>query len=147
MNESTQKALDRLDAAIDLSAKKRKRRLGCSTSPLVFGLAWVLGYALLAWLVPKLWENILPGGFARASFMQGAPWVVWRTGWYCHDHGARVLGAGLVLFLVASAATRHLATRFFVWLLALGMIAIDAAILLVALKTGMDAQGLTQLLG
>ena len=145
MNDSTRHALDRIDRTLDRAG--RKRRPGFSTSPIVLALGLVLAYQLLVRVVPSLWMQILPEGFEQGAMLSGPSRLVWKMAWFCHLRFPLVL-VGLVLVVVLGVGLgRHPWTRPVAWLLAVGTIALDAAILFVALKTGMDGVGLGQVFG
>ena len=144
MTDKTQQALDRMDAALDRSARKRPR--GFSTAPFVFGAALILGYQLLVRLVPRIWANVLPGGFDQGQFFRGWPRLVWQSAWFCTLRFPAVLITFVVLFAIAVAFGRNPWTRPIAWLLAVCAILLNAAILIIALKAGMDANGVGQIL-
>jgi hypothetical protein len=145
MNDSTRSALNRIDRALDRPARKRKP--GFSTSPLVLAGGLVLGYHLLVRLVPSLWANILPGGFEQGSMFVGLPWIVWRLAWFCHLHFTSVAAGTGILVSIALVLGRHPFTRPVAWLMAVASILLDAGILFIAIKAGMDAAGVGQVLG
>ena len=145
MNDPNAQALDRIERALDRSGRRRRR--GFSTAPIVLGSGLILAYQLLVRLVPSLWAQILPGGFEQGSRLSGSSRIVWQMAWFCHLRFpvvligvAAVVGVGLLL-------GRHPASRPVAWLLAVVTILLDAAILVIALKTGMDAAGVGQVFG
>lgn len=137
------RALEQLHA----SHPRKRARGGFSTAPIVLAGAIVLGYQLLVRLVPSLWAELLPGGFETGRFLPGAPRLVWWTAWQCYGRFPVVLGGAIGVTLVAGWMSRRPATRWVAWLGALGAIAVDAAILFVAIKAGMDAAGVGRSLG
>ncbi len=145
MNKSTEKALDRIEQSLDRSA--RKRRLGFSTSPFVLAIALALGYQLLTRIVPQLWATVLPGGFAQGAFLPGLAHLVWRLAWFCHTQFLTACIICGTIFAVAFWLGRRPLTRPLAWLMAVLAIAADAAILMIALQTGMQAAGADQMLG
>jgi hypothetical protein len=146
MNESTRKALDRVDHALDRASRPRRSR-GFSTSPLVLAGGLVLGYQLLARLVPTLWNQILPNGYDQAALLPGGAPLVWRLGYFCHLRFPIVLTGAALLVASGFVLGRIPATRLLAWGLAVASIVMDAAILVIALKAGMDAAGLGNVLG
>jgi hypothetical protein len=146
MNESTRKALDRVDAALD-RANRPARRRGFSTSPFVLGGGLILGYQLLVRLVPTLWNQILPNGYDQAAFLPGGAQFVWRLGYFCHLNFPVVLTGAVLLVVAGFVLGRLPATRLVAWGLAVASIVMDAAILVIALKAGMDAAGVGNVLG
>ncbi len=144
MKDKAQQALDRMEQALDRSGRKRRR--GFSTAPFVFAAGLVLGYQLLVRLVPQLWANILPGGFEQGALLNGWPHLVWRLAWFCHLRFPVIFVGCLASVATAIAFGRTPWGRPVVWLMAVGTIVLNAAILVIALKTGMDAQGVGQLL-
>jgi type II secretory pathway component PulF len=145
MNDSTRHALDRIESALNRSA--RKRRLGFSTSPIVLALGLILAYQLLVRLVPSLWSQILPGGFEQGARLSGPSWLVWRMAWFCHQRFPIVLAGAVAMVVLGLVLVRKPATRPVVWLLGVASIIADGAILVIALKTGMDAVGVGQVFG
>jgi hypothetical protein len=146
MNESTRKALDRVDDALDRASRPRRRR-GFSTSPLVLAGGLVLGYQLLVRLVPTLWNQILPNGYDQAALLPGGAAIVWRLGYFCHLRFPVVLAGAVLLVASGFILGRLPATRLLAWGLAVASIVMDAAILVIALKAGMDAAGVGNVLG
>ena len=145
MNDPTAHALDRIERALDRSGRKRRR--GFSTSPIVLAIGLVLAYQLLVRLVPSLWAQILPAGFARGAMLSGPSRLVWQMAWFCHLRFPVVLVGVVALIGVGLLLGRHPASRPVAWLLAVATILLDAAILVIALKTGMDAAGVGQVFG
>ena len=118
-----------------------KRRGGFSTAPIVVAAGLILGYQLLVRLVPSVWANILPGGFDQAAALPGGAPMVWRLAWYCHLRFLNVaVGVG-VLVLIALWLGHRPMTRPLAWLMAVATIGLDAVILILTLKGGMDAVG------
>lgn len=144
MNDSTRHALDRVERAMDRAGRKRPR--GFSTAPLALGLALILGYQLLVRLVPALWAQILPGGFDQGGRMPGVAGLVWRLAWFCHLRFPVVFAGAMIAIVLGFGLGRSPVTRPFAWLMAVAAIGVDAAILAIALKTGMDANGVGQVL-
>jgi hypothetical protein len=145
MNDSTRSALDRLNRTI--GRPDRKRKPGFSTSPLVLACALILGYHLLVRLVPSLWANILPGGFEQGSMFVGWPWIVWRLAWFCHLNFIAVAAGTVILVAIAIVLGRLALTKPIAWLMAVFAILLDAGILFIAIKAGMDAAGVGRVLG
>lgn len=136
LKPSTERALDRVFDKMARPPKKRKR---FSIAPVYLALALVLGYQLLVRFLPMLWSQMLPGGLAQANSFWGWPGLVWRLAVLFNTRFDVTLlwlgGIGVSGFLISSWL-RPL--RFLVWLAALLMIAFDAGIIIVALKTAMD---------
>lgn len=145
MNDATRHALDRIEGALDRSGRKRGRRF--SMSPIVLALGLTLAYQLLVRLVPSLWDQILPRGFSQTAMLTGWAGLVWRIAWFCHLRFPVVLVGVVAMVGLGLLLGRHPATRPLAWLMAVASIALNAAILLIALKTGMDAAGVGQVLG
>jgi hypothetical protein len=138
MSKSEMKALER---ALDRLAKPPKRRAGWfSIAPIYLGLGLVLGYILLVRLVPMIWSALLPGGIEQAQHLTGLPAVVWRLSvlFRVRSEGVVLILGGLVGagFLV-STLLRPL--RFLVWLAAVALVLVDAGILIVTIKTALEA--------
>jgi hypothetical protein len=147
MNESTRRALDRVDDVLDRAGRREKKRRGFSTAPIVLVLGLILAYQLLVRLVPMLWAEILPEGYDQAAFLPGGARLVRGLGLFCYGRFPIVLGGVVAVVLVSVALGRHPATRPLVWLMAVASILANAGILFVALKAGMDAAGIGQILG
>lgn len=147
MNDPTRDALDRIEQALDRAARPPKRSRGASTAPIVLALGLVLAYQLLVRLVPSLWAQILPGGFEQGALLSGWSRVVWNWAWFCHLRFPVVLTGSVVAVGIALLMGRGPSTRPIAWLMAVGAIGLDAAILVIALKTGMDAAGVGRILG
>ena len=145
MNESTRAALDRIVRS--MNRRKPKRPRGFSAAPLVVAAGIVLGYQLLVRLVPQVWANILPGGFEQGAFLGGWPGIVWKAAWYCRLHFATVAVGGFVIVAAMFLVGRRPITRPIAWLAAVVVILLNAGILYVTMKTGMDAAGVGQVLG
>jgi hypothetical protein len=145
MNDSTRRALDRVDASLDRASRPRRRR-GFSTSPFVLTGGLVLGYQLLVRLVPTLWSQILPNGYDQAAALSGGAQLVWQLGYFCHFHFPIVLTGAVILVAAAFVLGRLPGMRLLVWGLAVASIVMDAAILVIALKAGMDAAGVGNVL-
>lgn len=145
MNDSTRHALDRIEAAMDRSG--RKRRPGFSTSPIVLALGLVVAYQLLVRLIPSLWSQILPGGFEQGAMLSGPSRLVWRMAWFCHLRFPVMVVGVVAMVVLCVLLSRHPATRPVAWLLGVTSIVLDGAILIVALKTGMDGVGVGQVFG
>jgi hypothetical protein len=145
MKDELQHALDRMDAAIARPARKRAR--GFSTAPFVVAIGLILGYQLLTKLVPRVWANILPGGFDQGRFLQGGPNLVWRLAWFCHLNFPVAVTVVGVVTIVSVLVARTAWTRPIAWLMAVGVILLNAAILIITLKAGMDANGVGRVLG
>ena len=128
-------------------APRSKRKSGFSTSPLVLAIGLTLGYQLLTKLLPRLWATILPGGFEQGAMLSGPANLIWRLAWFCHDEFFLVLiGCGTIVAF-SLALSRRPMLRPVVWLMAVGTICADAAILVIALRTSMQAVGIDQVLG
>ena len=146
MNDSTRRALDRMEKALGRSGPKRRR--GFSTAPIVLALGLVLAYQLLVRLIPSLWEQILPGGFEQGGGLDGLGRArLSADGLFCHLRFQVVLVGVVVVVGLGLVLGRHPVTRPVAWLMAVAAIALNGAILLIALKTGMNAAGVVQVLG
>ena len=145
MKDDVQKALDRMEAALDRPARKSRR--GFSTAPIVVAGGLTLAYQLLTRLVPALWANILPGGFEEGARSRGLPFLVWQMAWYCHLRFPVVLVVSGLIVVFSFGFGRNPMTRPLAWLMAVAVILLNAAILFIALRTGMAANGLDRVLG
>jgi hypothetical protein len=137
MNEQTRKVLDRLQRDSERSSRRRPRRF--TTAPLVLALGLILADVLLTRIVPMIWETLLPGGLEQADHLVGWAGLVWRAAVYCHFHQRPVqvaIGVATVGGLLACRGGRLL--RIAVWLSAVGVIALNAAILIVTIRTSLQ---------
>jgi hypothetical protein len=110
-------------------------------------IGFVLGYQLLARLVPKVWATTFPGGLEQAGRLVGWPSLVWRLSTACRFHFLDVvIVMGVVTILAFAISTWLRPLRFLVWVAAVGLILIDAGILVVTIRTALtvtaDASGL-----
>jgi hypothetical protein len=138
MNPSTQRALDRLLRKMERAQRRKPRRF--STAPLMLLLGLIVGYQLLVRLVPRVWATMLPGGWEQANTFRGWPGIVWALALACHQHFAAVAviigGTTLFAFVLIRIAPLF---RFPVWLVAVGVILLDAGILYITLRTSLEA--------
>ncbi len=143
----THDALKSIDRIMDRMERRSRRPRGrVTTAPLVLAVGLALGDLLLTRLVPVLWESLLPYGLEQAAGLRGWPGLVWRAAVFCHTHPRPVwaaIGASLVVGLLVGGVARPL--RVLVWLAAVGVIVVDAGILVIALRTSLmltvDAAG------
>jgi len=138
MNERTLRKLDRLLERLDRQGRRPRRAFPLSAIYLALGL--VLGYQLLVRFVMLVWAALLPGGLARTEFLSGPPALVWRLSLFCHDNFEKVLmilGAVGITGLVLARGPWP--ARLLAWLAAVGVVLADAAIVLVTIKTCLDA--------
>ncbi len=141
MNPATLKSFDRLLSRMERRANRPVRRL--TASPFVLGFGLVLADLLLTRLVPAVWENTLPGGLEQAATLRGWPAILWRAAVFCHWRQGQVqAGIGAVAALALVLGYRYRPVRFFVWLLAAGVIVLNAAIIALTLRTGLAASAL-----
>jgi hypothetical protein len=138
MKPSEIKALER---ALDrLSRPPRRRVRWFSKAAVYLGLGLALGYVLLVQMVPMMWGTLLPRGIDQANTLVGLPALVWRLSvvFRLRSGSALVILGGLTAAgFVASALLRPL--RFVVWLAAVAVVALDAGILIVTIKTAFEA--------
>jgi len=133
VNPSTKQALDRLLAKMD-RPRRRPRRV--STAPIVLALGLLLGYQLLVRFVPMAWSILLPGGLDQAARFRGWPGLLWRVANMAYGRypaSAIAFGsvglAGVIISVIAPPL------RFLVWLAAIAVIALDAAIVVAVVTT------------
>jgi hypothetical protein len=138
MNPQTQKSLERVLDQLDRRARRPDRRLTPAALALAAGL--FLGYLLLARLIPQAWPALLAND--PATSLRGWPLVVWRLSQACLAHQRPIL-AGLVasclVMLVLSYRSRTV--RFLVWVAAVGVVVVDAGILVCTLLACLQAAG------
>jgi hypothetical protein len=138
MNDQTLKKLDRL---LDrLEGQARRPRRGFSPASLYLTVGLVVAYQLLVRFVPRTWAALLPGGLGQADTLGGWPGLVWRLGLLCRSHFEQVLVAlaAVAIFALALGRGPRL-IRLLVWVAAVAVIAFDAGIVIVTMKTSMDA--------
>ncbi len=139
MKSSTERALDRALRKLNKSSNRRPPgRVG--TAPFALGIGLFLGYFLLAWLVPRLWNTVLPGGIAQASRFRGLPGLVFQGALYANHYAYLIPLAALAATAVALAICRlGFPFRLAVWILGVMAVLLDAAILVIALQAGIAA--------
>jgi hypothetical protein len=138
MNPRELKALER---ALDRLTRPPKRRAGWFSKAAVYlGLGLGLAYVLLVQMVPMMWSTLLPAGIEQADTLVGLPAIVWHLSvlFRLRTQSALVILGGLTAAgFVVSALLRPL--RFVVWLAAVAVVVIDAGILIVTIKTALEA--------
>lgn len=135
------KTLGRLDATLAKMQRRLDRpRRRFPLSPLTLGLGLALGVVLLTELLPRLYENLLPGGLRQAQTLRGWPGLVWQSAVLCYDNrpaaGLGIAGVAAVAFVLAG---RSRLLGFLCWLAAFGVIVLDASILATALQVSLRA--------
>lgn len=138
MNPYTWKSLEKIQQRIE--RRERRVRRPFSTAPVVLAIGLVLADVMLGYLVPTIWESLLPQGLDQAAGLRGWPGLVWRGVLYCHQHQRTVqiaIGAAVVFGFIACSRGRML--RFAVWLSAVGVIVLNAGILIITLQTSLRA--------
>jgi hypothetical protein len=138
MSKAELRALER--ALKRLERPPKRRRGWFSIAPIYFGLGLALGYVLLVRFVPMMWTALLPGGIEQASELTGLPALVWRLSvlFRLRSESAIVILGGLAgAGLLISTILRPL--RLVVWLAAVGVVLVDAGILMVTIKTALEA--------
>jgi hypothetical protein len=136
MNPEARKALDRIQRGLD--RRERRARGRVSTAPLILALGLLLADVLLAYLVPMIWESLLPQGLEQADRLGGWPGLIWRGAVYCRlQQRAALLGIAVAAVAGALAGRLGRPLRFAVWLSAVGVILLDAAILIVTIRTSL----------
>lgn len=138
MNDRTLKKLDRLLDRLERNSRRPPRRFSPASVYLAVGL--VVAYQLLVRFVPMTWSAVLPGGLAQADTLSGWPGLLWRLGLICRLHFEQVLiaFAAIAIFGLALGRGPRL-IRLLVWLAAVAVVALDAGIVIVTMKTSMDA--------
>jgi hypothetical protein len=138
MNKKEMRALER---AMSRLARPPKRRASWfSLAPIYLALGLIVGFALLVIFVPMLWSALLPGGLEQTERLFGLPALVWRLSLLLRlrSQTAVMILAGLAVSgFVVSTILRPL--RFLVWLAAIGVVVLDAGILIVTIKTALEA--------
>src|SRR5437764_164716 len=138
MNPQTWKSFDRLLSRMERRARRPSRRI--PTAPVLLGLALIVGELLLTRLVPAIWESLLPRGLAQAETLRGWPALVWWSAVYCHHHERRIqVAIGVIAIISFLLCLRLRPVRVVAWLAALGVILVDAGILIVTIQTSLSA--------
>lgn len=110
-----------------------------STSPLVLTAGLVLANVLLTWLVPAIWDSLLPHGLEDVGGFEGWPGLLWRGVLISRGRQGAVRGTiAVVCVLSFILGYRSRAIRILVWILALGVILLNAGILYVTLHTSLN---------
>ena len=138
MNPRAARSFDRLQRTLDRRQQSANGRV--STAPLVLILGLILADVLLAYLVPWIWDSLLPHGFEQAETFAGVPALIWRGALYAQEY-QRVVRCVIVALLPATALACLLAKpiRFAVQLSAIGVVLVNAGILIVAIEAGLRA--------
>jgi hypothetical protein len=138
MNPSTLKSFERMLDRMERQGKRSNRRFTASPFVLILGL--ILANALLTRLVPMIWDSTLPGGLDQVWSFRGWPALLWRLVLLARMHQVFLVGGIAVVGLVALAGSyRSRGFRLFVWLGSLAVIAMNAGIIALALRTSMMA--------
>jgi hypothetical protein len=145
MNRATQAKIERILTQMERRASRPLWRF--PTAALVLAAGLLLGQQLLVRFVPMVWEALLPGGLDAASTLSGWPGLIWRAAVFSHVHQtgifAAIAGIGIVSVMLGG---RSFLFRVLLRLAALGVIVLDAGIVMVALKVSYrataDASGL-----
>jgi hypothetical protein len=137
MNPSTEKALARV---LDRLSRPPKQRRGISRAPLMLGAGFLVGFQLLVRLLPRVWGELLPGGLAGASRLRGWPGLLYAAARFCYEEFPVASGT-LVSITVASflLCWWWWPFRWLSWLLAIAVLAADALILMIILRTALVA--------
>jgi hypothetical protein len=137
VNPATAAALSR---ALDRLARPPRRRRGLSRAPVLMAMGFIVGYQLLVRLLPRVWGELLPGGLAGASRLRGLPGLVFAAARAAYAQFPLVAGS-LVAITVAALLLSWggWPSRLLAWLAALAVLAADATILVVILRTALAA--------
>lgn len=138
MNHRTWRSLDKIQQDLERQGRRRSGRV--STAPVVLALGLVLADVILTYLVPVIWESLLPDGLDQADSLVGLPGLVWRAAVSCQRHQGMIrvaIGVVIVVGLVGGLRARPL--RQVTWLAAVGVILLNAVILIVTLQTSLRA--------
>lgn len=138
MNPATRKTLERMLDRMERQGTRSRRRF--TASPIVLILGLLLANALLTRLVPMIWATTLPGGLDQVFTFRGWPLLLWRFVLLARMRQTLLFGSIAVVGLVALVGSyRSRGIRLLVWLGALAVIALNAGILALALRTSMTA--------
>jgi hypothetical protein len=138
MNHQNWKSLEQLLDQLDRRSQRSSRRITPAALVLVAGL--FLGYLLLATLVPQVWPALLATEPGEA--LRGWPLLVWRTSEFCLAHRSGILAGLVAVSLVVIVLTYRVGfLRPLVWLLALGVVVVDAGILATTLLACLQGAG------
>lgn len=138
MNPDSRAAVDRLLRRLDRGARRPRPRFPVAAVYLALGL--IVGYQLLVRFVPLVWSSLLPGGMGQAAALPGWAGLVGRLATLCRH---RFEPVALLLTVVAVAGfvlgRGPWPLRLLVWLAAVGVVLLDAGIVLVAILTSLQA--------
>ncbi len=138
MNPATLKSFERMLDRMERQGKRSHRRFTASPFVLILGL--LLANTLLTRLVPMIWETTLPGGLDQVGSFRGWPALLWHFVLLARMHQMLFLGTIAVVGLIALAGSyRSRWVRLCVWLGSLTVIALNAGIIALALRTSMMA--------
>jgi hypothetical protein len=137
MNRSTEKALERALRAMERSNGRRRR--GFTLTPLITAIGCVFGYALLTYLLPRVWAAALPGGLRSAELLRGWPGLVWRVAVLAHAHRSGVwILLGTLVFISTLLTRAGGPGRLLAWMMAVATVAVDGGILYVTIRVPVD---------
>jgi hypothetical protein len=134
--EQTLKSIDKALEKLARPPRKRPRRF--SVAPIYLGLGLLLADQLLVRFVPMVWASALPGGIEQANLLHGWPRLVWALSRLFSLRSAEVIAILGTIAVIGFIVSLVRPLRPFVWLAAIAVVACDAAILILAVKTAMD---------
>lgn len=137
MDPRTIKKVNRL---LDQMERRARRPRRFPTSPILLGIGLVIMELLLTRLVPRAWAALLPRGLEQASGFQGWPRLVWNAALFCHRYEQPVfIAIAVVTILGFVVASRSRLIGILIWLSAVGVILLDAGIIVVTILTSLQA--------
>jgi|GEM_PF-4522549 len=133
----SQDSLRKLDQILKQLERRSKRPRTRSPVPAIYlTLGLVLGYQLLVRFVPLVWNSLLPEPLAQGQSLPGWAGLIDRLGRYGYDHSQQIwVGLGIVFIASLLLARGPWPVRLVLWLAAVGVVFLDAAIVLIAIKT------------
>ncbi len=134
MNGPAKTPID-LDALLREPRRRPRKGFRFSFAPVVLGLAMAMAVLLLAQLLPRVWETVLPGGLDQASRLQGLPGLLFRAGYWAFRNQMRLLQAIAIGSLTLALTCRMIpGLRWLIWIVAALFVAINFGILAVTLQ-------------
>jgi hypothetical protein len=120
-------SLNRLLSQLDRRSRRSQRRF--TTAPIVLALGLILADCLLLGLVLPVWPSVMSS--ASTDGLGGIHRLVWHLAEYCQDDQKKVqVGILVVSVLTLVMSYRMKSIRLLAWLAAVGVVAVDAVILL-----------------
>lgn len=130
--------LDRMMRSLERSSRRGRTRF--TLAPITFGLALLVGLALLTELLPRVWSAVLPGGLDQAAHFRGWPGLTLAVAVLLHRNRWVAIGVvGGLVVLGMPVASRSWPARWVFRLLAFAAVLVDFGIVYVILSSALEA--------